>query len=1120
MFDIKRFKEHNKINQYLKRRSIQLSKTRQVINHEDRLSNFPIGLIIITKDENEVDRIEHMNHYARQLFHLKQNSNIKELKDKFKEYIKLKHNYTSKTNITLKDVIFNSSPFNFEIENFFPFQCQHSKNIILYIKINDIENQKYIVIDKYDKYIEEQKYIEFNLIKNINYQYLHTLYHELNNPLNALMAISGEKINFDYTSDDAYNKSMMTNGRRTIKSYGRNKRGYKKEKKSSTLISLYYSKNRTSNDHKYEENNRSRKKSLGEYHHSLEIGNRINLLVKIIKIFIKNFILYLKTRADSLLSLKNEFDMQKEASDIINAVEVSEYEKELTKHKKMKLNLEYVFDLYFNKYQCLFKYKEIECETHFSELKNLFVVADDFNFSYLIRQIFTYLYYVIPKKEGFFFSYDKTENNKIKIIINKKINGNSSKITDKSGACCINQFIQTKEMTKEVLYYMSKKLKFRIEIFDNENNNNNINGTNIENNKYLSITIPIIQKDKITEDDEFKDDDIDENVSRNNIILEEKIKRQLPCIGLNNDQKYSNVSTIHIVDMLSKNGDDKKDSSDSFISFPKNLSSKINDINLNNRILSNNNLNLNINDFPKNKISINSTPSNDSFLSKCLMSSDAKKFVERDKKEKSRFNNYNQVNINLIQNKINRAGKNIYINITNINNNNPKMKDKKYTKTKSYVCIKRDGIKKNETIIKNQKTRQLKGIFTLINKYGYAEVMDNCDPFISDISNSSKKLKNREITFQSQSHKSSLKSKTKQKNITISKFNVEPICESAMKNSGKAPFKSSCFNSNTDDSNEKNNNINNIDYKNKNKNNIIVSNLLNNGVNIEYKKEEENLAANKNFLKSKKNLLLLSEIEEGEKKRKYSNNLLVHNKSNKDCMTFYKKKLNSSKDNSNTLVDDNVKDNNCLFIEANKERNAHLLKLIPKTNINFNNSQSNIEQKSEVFDEDEEFEENGENEDEEDLEENENDSGDSKEQCNCADLLVVDDEEFNVMASQRMLKNMGFNSDKAFNGQECINLIKEKKESNCKCNKKYYQIIFLDIVMPVMGGIKAAKKIQEMIDNKEINDNTKIVFISGNIDDSQLRDSLLKINCVKECLPKPVQISKYQKIIEKYYKIG
>ena len=45
-----------------------------------------------------------------------------------------------------------------------------------------------MVIDKYDKYLEEKRFIKFNLIKAINYQYLHTLYHELNNPLNALLA--------------------------------------------------------------------------------------------------------------------------------------------------------------------------------------------------------------------------------------------------------------------------------------------------------------------------------------------------------------------------------------------------------------------------------------------------------------------------------------------------------------------------------------------------------------------------------------------------------------------------------------------------------------------------------------------------------------------------------------------------------------------------------------------------------------------------------------------------------------------------------------------------------------------------------------------------------------------
>ena len=138
--------------------------------------------------------------------------------------------------------------------------------------------------------------------------------------------------------------------------------------------------------------------------------------------------------------------------------------------------------------------------------------------------------------------------------------------------------------------------------------------------------------------------------------------------------------------------------------------------------------------------------------------------------------------------------------------------------------------------------------------------------------------------------------------------------------------------------------------------------------------------------------------------------------------------------------------------------------------------------------------------------------------CNCLDILIVDDEEFNVMASQKMMKNLGILTDAAYNGEECINLIKEKKNLNCSCNKNYYKIIFLDIVMPVLDGIKTAKKIQEMIDNKEINENTQIIFVSGNIDGKDLKDSLLKINCVKECLQKPVRIDKYQKILEKYYK--
>ncbi len=263
------------------------------------------------------------------------------------------------------------------------------------------------------------------------------------------------------------------------------------------------------------------------------------MLLNIIKIFIKNFILYLKIRADNLIMLKNEFNLQNETSDIMNAIEVSEYEKELTKHKLVKINLQYIFDLYFEKFLCLFKYKEIDFETNFDKLKNLYVITDEFNFIYYIRQIYTYLYYIVPKKEGFIFDYNEDQKtNKIKIIIKKRNDGNASKRTDeqyesflksnkinkenKDKLSDMSQVIQTKEMTKGVLYSMSKTLNFNLEIFDLENNELN------KKNIYLCITMSIQRKDKGEEEDDFKDEDINEMIQKDSSLLEDKLKRQFP----------------------------------------------------------------------------------------------------------------------------------------------------------------------------------------------------------------------------------------------------------------------------------------------------------------------------------------------------------------------------------------------------------------------------------------------------------------------------------------------------------------------------------------------------------------------------------------------------------------
>ena len=1077
-----KFSEHQRINQYLRIRTMK-AKSKIVTRNSNELSNFPIGLIIITNDGLQFDyKLEFINVYACRLFKVKENIDISVLKQKFSEYIKLKNNYATKSCQSLNDIIFNTTSYNLEMDNFIPFENSHSKTSILYIKINDFNNDKYIVIDKYDRYIDEKRYIEFNLIKTINYQYLHTLYHELNNPLNALLALSGETNKLDQTE---INGSKIYDKLSILQKNSLKKRR-KKNRKAETYLSLNNTKNKMgfkdlADDYK------SRRRSIDDLNFGL--NNKIPLLVNIIKVFIKNFILYLKIRADSLLQLKNEFDLQNEVSDLMNAVEVSEYEKELTKNKCVKINLEYVLELYLQKYQCLFQYKEIEYDTFFEKLSDMYVVTDEFNFSYYIRQIYTYLYYVVPKKEGFYFEYSEEDNN-LTMMIKKKSGDNLSKTTEnykttkeEGNIFKMEQAIQTKEMTKEVLYAMSKKLKFEIEIFDCED---------LEQNNYLYITIPI-EKNERSEFEDFKDEEINEMIDKDAIILEEKLRRQLPNNNISNDsfldKKVSNISS-QFMDILSKSGEELRWSNDSF--------SSINKIHMQNNNLKNVCVNLPNNSEnniifieSQNKISsIKKNNSSNSLLSKCL------KFSEPRKIERSKFKN----NPILEKDKISLKNK-------DINNNNQNLRSKSSLKSLN-ISVKGKNDKSQNCEKKSKNSQKSNGIFTLINKNGKAKKIDMIDNNLSEMPDLAKNKKDENtVTFKEQSgfysgYASSIKAKIINDNKSLqNKLNNENIFSGTQNSTSlvsglvgkKYPSKvrSSLFVSeiNGGDKDDKGKSLEKNEY-----------------ILIELEKEKNNLAYKK-MNKNITNKLFLHPIEEeNEKKIQLSQKTLVSNNNNK----YNVSENTQNEKNNKTLIDNNINENESLFFKAIKESKVHLEKTNKNSKKLLNFSQSSG-QKSPPKNHNS-------------AEDNIDDSdyffhSEEEEECNCADLLVVDDEEFNVIASQRILHNLGFESDAAYNGEECMNLINKKLKSKCKCkcNQLYYKLIFLDIVMPIMDGIKTAKEIQNMIDKKILSDETKIIFISGNINDSKLKNSLLEIGCVKECLQKPVQISKYKMIIEKYY---
>jgi len=78
-------------------------------------------------------------------------------------------------------------------------------------------------------------------------------------------------------------------------------------------------------------------------------------------------------------------------------------------------------------------------------------------------------------------------------------------------------------------------------------------------------------------------------------------------------------------------------------------------------------------------------------------------------------------------------------------------------------------------------------------------------------------------------------------------------------------------------------------------------------------------------------------------------------------------------------------------------------------------------------------------------------------------VLIVDDNPFNILAASVVLEKMKCQIDKAFHGEECINILRKNSQQ-----EKYYDLILMDIQMPVMDGPQASKIIKEKIEAGEL----------------------------------------------------
>lgn len=115
--------------------------------------------------------------------------------------------------------------------------------------------------------------------------------------------------------------------------------------------------------------------------------------------------------------------------------------------------------------------------------------------------------------------------------------------------------------------------------------------------------------------------------------------------------------------------------------------------------------------------------------------------------------------------------------------------------------------------------------------------------------------------------------------------------------------------------------------------------------------------------------------------------------------------------------------------------------------------------------------------------------------------MVVDDNSLNRMVLMKIIRSFNLNGCTASNGLEALQMIKDKKEIS---------LILMDLMMPIMDGYEATRKIRELKSSQDL----PIVAVTADSSDG------LPTNCLvagfNDLVTKPVRKDEIEQILKKY----
>ncbi len=96
-------------------------------------------------------------------------------------------------------------------------------------------------------------------------------------------------------------------------------------------------------------------------------------------------------------------------------------------------------------------------------------------------------------------------------------------------------------------------------------------------------------------------------------------------------------------------------------------------------------------------------------------------------------------------------------------------------------------------------------------------------------------------------------------------------------------------------------------------------------------------------------------------------------------------------------------------------------------------------------------------------------------------VLLVEDNEFNLTIAQTLLENAGFSVETATDGRMAVNKVIGTPTED------YYDVILMDVQMPILNGYEATKEIRALPDGRS---ETKIIAVTANAFDTDKADAM------------------------------